>query len=494
MGIPAFFRWIIERYSKCLKPAVEVDENIFLLNKNGEFDSLYIDANDLLHTAVHPENATSPKTFEHMVENFLFLLEQQVKIIRPRSLLYISFDGVAPRAKMNLQRARRYRVAKENEMKKDYIKKIDTYRKSKGASVEEEIDEPFDFSCITPGTRFMRDVSVAVQDWIRNKQLDNSYWSNLYVVVDDASSPGEGEHKIMRCIRSARQHPNYNPQNAIAISGRDADLIILGLGTHEPNISILRQVTYFGKMVRCPMCFRAGHARECVYPPKELEDHPEVGYALFSLKTFRSFLWSEFREASTRHEPSIDFEIMVNDFMLLTFFVGNDFLPRLAGTCIRNGSLDLLIECYITFVTIHGTTLTLDNGKINTPVLKDFLKLVGIHEKEIVGSLAKLNRNNIYKKKKNKKDEKSSFYKISSSAFGGSSDGTEKSKETRDELAELFPLAIFNETSMPWFNGLSKFHQLRSRCLKFQRPCAGEIACSKPLANGRKDIIPTAFP
>jgi len=125
MGIPAFFRWIIERYPKCLKPAVEVDENIFLLNKNGEFDTLYIDANDLLHTAVHPEIAQSPKDLKHMMENFVFLLEQQVKIIRPRSLLYIAFDGVAPRAKMNLQRARRYRVAKENEKRKNYFGKID---------------------------------------------------------------------------------------------------------------------------------------------------------------------------------------------------------------------------------------------------------------------------------------------------------------------------------------------------------------------------------
>eukprot|EP00492_Amphilonche_elongata_P000288 TRINITY_DN1145_c0_g1_i2.p1 TRINITY_DN1145_c0_g1~~TRINITY_DN1145_c0_g1_i2.p1 ORF type:complete len:200 (-),score=8.74 TRINITY_DN1145_c0_g1_i2:69-668(-) len=199
----------------------------------------------------------------------------------------------------------------------------------------------------------------------------------------------------MQRIRSARLQKNYNPKNSIAISGRDADLIILGLGTHEPNIQILRQVTYFGKMVRCPMCFRAGHSRECVYPPKKLSRNPQLGYALFSLKTFRSFLWSEFRDASTRHEPAIDFELMINDFILLTFFVGNDFLPRLAGVCIRNGTLDLLMECYITFVTIHGTSISNSKGRIDPQHLKTFLKLVGLHEKEIVGSLAKLNRNNI---------------------------------------------------------------------------------------------------
>lgn len=459
MGVPAFFRWIVEHYPKCLKPAVEVDENIFLLNKNGEFDSLYIDANDLLHTAVHPENAASPKSFKHMMENFLYLIEQQVKIIRPRSQLYIAFDGVAPRAKMNLQRSRRYRVAKEQEAKKDYMKKIDIYRKDHDLDCDEEVDEPFNFSCITPGTPFMRDVSLALQEWIRKQQMDNSYWSNLYIVVDDSSVAGEGEHKICQRIRSSRQHPNYNPQNAIAISGRDADLILLSLATHEPNVSILREVTYFGKMVRCPMCHRAGHARECVYPPKQLAHTPEVGYALFSLKTFRSFLFGEFREASQRHTPHIDFEIMLNDYVLLTFFVGNDFLPRVAGTCIRNGSLDLLIECYITFVTIHGTTLSNAEGKIDPTHLKEFMKLVGAHERETVGTLAKLNRNNIYKKKKRKKDENSSFYKFSAGAFGN--DGTEKMKQSREQLKELFPTSIFDETSIQWFNGLSKKHMLR---------------------------------
>jgi 5'-3' exoribonuclease 1 len=62
--------------------------------------------------------------------------------IKPRKVFFMAIDGVAPRAKMNQQRSRRFRTAKE-------AKEMREKAERKGETMPEE--KAFDSNCITPG-------------------------------------------------------------------------------------------------------------------------------------------------------------------------------------------------------------------------------------------------------------------------------------------------------------------------------------------------------
>ena len=81
--------------------------------------------------------------------------------IKPRKVLIIAVDGVAPRAKMNQQRSRRFRSAQEAAANLERARK-------KGDNVP-SAEELFDSNCITPGTEFMEKLNAHFEYFIRKK-------------------------------------------------------------------------------------------------------------------------------------------------------------------------------------------------------------------------------------------------------------------------------------------------------------------------------------
>ena len=202
-----------------------------------------------------------------MLEIFKYT-ERVINMVRPRKLLFIAIDGVAPRAKMNQQRSRRFRSAQDAAIKAAATERIIDELKAQGREVDASLNpkRDWDSNAITPGTPFMDILAASLRYWIVYKLNTDPGWANLSVILSDAAVPGEGEHKIMEFIRSQRANPAHDPNTQHVMYGLDADLIMLGLATHEAHFTVLREDVFFqdSNNKGCRICGQEGHfAAEC---------------------------------------------------------------------------------------------------------------------------------------------------------------------------------------------------------------------------------------
>ena len=107
------------------------------------------------------------KEEEIFYEVFLYI-DQLMHLIKPQKLLMISADGVAPRAKMNQQRTRRFRKTNLSP------KEIDDLKKS-GL----QTDKMFNSDCISAGTSFMTNLMQAFDYFIAMKVDSDPLWKNV---------------------------------------------------------------------------------------------------------------------------------------------------------------------------------------------------------------------------------------------------------------------------------------------------------------------------
>eukprot|EP01126_Amoeba_proteus_P004244 TRINITY_DN11428_c0_g1_i1.p1 TRINITY_DN11428_c0_g1~~TRINITY_DN11428_c0_g1_i1.p1 ORF type:complete len:209 (-),score=26.81 TRINITY_DN11428_c0_g1_i1:193-819(-) len=184
------------------------------------------------HPAEFDLNALANITEEDIVVGVVKYIERLFNIVKPQKLFYMAVDGVAPRAKMNQQRQRRFRAARDAE---DALQLL----RERGEKIPQ--NEPFDSNCITPGTEFMSRLSDHLKFFIRKKVTEDSLWRNITVIFSGQEVPGEGEHKILEYIRHMKCQPSWEPNLVHCLYGLDADLIMLSLATHEPHFSLLRE-------------------------------------------------------------------------------------------------------------------------------------------------------------------------------------------------------------------------------------------------------------
>ncbi|KAK0378675.1 XRN 5'-3' exonuclease [Colletotrichum limetticola] len=316
-SVPKFFRWLSERY-----PAIS---QLIAENRIPEFDCLYLDMNGIIHNCTHKdsgEDTTFRLTEEEMFIRIFNYIEHLFGKIKPKQLFFMAIDGVAPRAKMNQQRARRFRTALDNEKARD---------KAIAEGVEMPKEPPFDSNCITPGTEFMAKLTQQLKYFVNKKVSEDADWQGCEIVLSGHETPGEGEHKIMEYIRNAKAQPDYDPNVRHCLYGLDADLIMLGLLSHDPHFCLLREEVTFG---------RASKAKS-----KELEHQ---NFYLLHLCIVREYLELEFQELKEPGRLSFPFDLerVIDDFILMAFFVGNDFLPNLPRLHINEGALAAMFRIY----------------------------------------------------------------------------------------------------------------------------------------------------
>ena len=140
----------------------------------------------------------------------------------------IAFDGVAPIAKLEQQRNRRYKSWFQTQ----------AFKKIKNAS------DNWDTPCITPGTEFMKTLNRFVTRYFSNFKQFNV----KEIIVSGSDEPGEGEHKIYEYIRI---NDVYHKTTTTVIYGLDADLIMLTLNhLHiSKKMYLFRETPHFIKTI-----------------------------------------------------------------------------------------------------------------------------------------------------------------------------------------------------------------------------------------------------
>lgn len=391
MGVPKFYRWISERYP-CLSEIIRE-------HQIPDFDNLYLDMNGIIHTCSHPNDddphfrITEEKIFAGICHYIDFLF----KMIKPKKAFFMAVDGVAPRAKMNQQRGRRFRTAKTAIILEEQAKAL-------GESLPPEAR--FDSNCITPGTGFMSRLHSVLKEFVVYKISSDKLWKRVRVYLSGHETPGEGEHKIMDFIRHEKSQPDYNPNTRHCLYGLDADLIMLGLCSHEPYFSLLREEVKFGKK-----------SQKRIMTPEETTFH------LLHISLLRDYLYHEFSPVKNKLSFEFSLENIIDDFVLMSFLVGNDFIPHLPQLHIQHDALPVLFRTYMDVLPCLDGYIN-EQGTLNLNRFEAFLKKLSEYDFKKFGEL---NEDFQYLNHKSKTKDGSEV----------NSCGSKESKNTSDVLSNL---------------------------------------------------------
>lgn len=180
--------------------------------------------------------------------------------------------------------------------------------------------EFFNTNVIGVGTEWMIDITLKIEEWINQKSKGTGDFSTLKFVFSSHLLPGEGEHKIFNDFRNGVVD-TFSGGN-IVVTGKDADLNMLSLVSKKNKIFLYRE--------------------------------KEGDY--INIDALKSAILTEGRFSNSQPD-----HILLQDFVLITNFIGNDFLPSIFSFNDVKGSLN---HIFATSYPVVGRCLTNDKKEI----------------------------------------------------------------------------------------------------------------------------------
>jgi len=323
MGIPSYFSYIVKNHPEIIKKYFENSLKV---------DNLYLDCNSIIYDSYHKMDVTKidESVASSIIRSVISKIEEYIHTIKPCQTVIIAFDGVAPVAKLEQQRNRRYKSWFQNE----YSKKL--FNKPK--------EDVWNTAAITPGTKFMKELNETV---IRHFNKDSATKYGLTnIFVSGSNEAGEGEHKLFDYIRKT---PEKHKNETTVIYGLDADLIMLSINHLPvcPNIYLFRETPHFIQSIDSSL-------------------EPDANYFMDIPELTQGIIQYMNNDKAFNEQNKIIIKNKIYDYIFICFFLGNDFLPHFPAANIRTGGVDKMLNAYRATIgekdsLTNGTTIYWNN-------------------------------------------------------------------------------------------------------------------------------------
>ena len=189
---------------------------------------------------------------------------------------------------------------------------------------------------ITPGTTFMNKLDKGLTHYFRNHSARFESFK-----LSTSKEAGEGEHKLFEWIRA---NPDVHKDKKTLIYGLDSDLIVLSLQHLQyGEIRLLREAPAF------MLSDRELHVLDIPLLARAIEE--VIG------------------------------KDKLSDYILMTLFLGNDFMPHFPAIQLRTNGFDVLFQTYVSTIAPNEQ---LFDKEINWPILEKFIQALAHKEESIM--------------------------------------------------------------------------------------------------------------